>query len=40
VILGSSARKPSDGKGWFADDYLHFVVQAPFVKGDKVDLAG
>ena len=20
------------------DDYLHFVVQAPFVKGDKVDL--
>lgn len=21
-----------------SDDYLHFVVQAPFVKGDKVDL--
>jgi quercetin dioxygenase-like cupin family protein len=21
-------------------DYLHYVVQAPFVKGDKVDLAG
>lgn len=21
-------------------DYLHFVVQAPFVKGDKVELAG
>ena len=22
------------------DDYLHFVVQAPFVTGDKVDLDG
>jgi quercetin dioxygenase-like cupin family protein len=21
-----------------SNDYLHFVVQAPFVKGDKVDL--
>jgi quercetin dioxygenase-like cupin family protein len=21
-----------------SDDYLHFVVQAPFVNGDKVDL--
>jgi quercetin dioxygenase-like cupin family protein len=107
MILGSSARTPSDGKGWFvgpwnspvpvaigwadrgvnhlhrhdkmceiylvargrstalvagrtvelgpgsmlvvepgeahtfvhsSDDYLHFVVQAPFVPGDKVDL--
>jgi mannose-6-phosphate isomerase-like protein (cupin superfamily) len=23
-----------------SDDYLHFVVQAPFVTGDKVDLDG
>lgn len=22
-----------------SEDYLHFVVQAPFVKGDKVELA-
>lgn len=21
-----------------SDDYLHFVVQAPFIEGDKVDL--
>jgi mannose-6-phosphate isomerase-like protein (cupin superfamily) len=23
-----------------SEDYLHFVVQAPFVKGDKVELTG
>jgi mannose-6-phosphate isomerase-like protein (cupin superfamily) len=23
-----------------SENYLHFVVQAPFVKGDKVDLTG
>jgi len=23
-----------------SDDYLHFVVQAPFIEGDKINLEG
>lgn len=32
--------EPGEGHTFLhcTDDYLHFVVQAPFLKGDKVDL--